>query len=145
MLVMDDEVQYLLYQKEVGKKGTPHFQGYIFLRRKKGFSTVEAILKRMRAGKAHIETCRGSHEENVAYCSKEDGRLDGPFEAGTPPQPGKRNDLVSLKSDLDSGMALSDVAERNFSAFIRYHGGISKYRFVTAPKRGKKKTKVLYF
>lgn len=136
LLVMDDEVQYLLYQKEIGEKGTPHFQCYMFLRRKKGARTVKELLRRMSGGKKpHFEACKGSHQANVDYCSKEDTRIEGPWEHGSPPEQGKRTDLLSLKSDLDSGMVISDVAERNFSAFIRYHGGIYKYRQLRTEKR----------
>lgn len=54
--------------KEVGAQGTPHLQGYFQLEKKKSFSSMKNILKNDRI---HLEACKGSHESNIKYCTKE--------------------------------------------------------------------------
>lgn len=55
--------------REVGEKGTPHLQGYI--RRKTCFRPIEACGTLAFAKRIHWEKCKGNHEQNVAYCTKE--------------------------------------------------------------------------
>lgn len=50
---------------EVGESGTPHLQGYIEFKKKArpmGHFDIKTI---------HWEKCKGSKEDNIAYCSKE--------------------------------------------------------------------------
>lgn len=51
--------------KEVGEKGTPHLQGYIT---KSSAFRPFTLFKKFNC---HWEKCKGSEEENIAYCSKE--------------------------------------------------------------------------
>lgn len=61
-------VRYLGYGREVGESGTPHLQGFVYYASQRTFSSVK---KQLPAG-AHIERCKGSMEQNFAYCSKDD-------------------------------------------------------------------------
>lgn len=121
----DDLVRYAVYQLEVGDSGTPHFQGYVEFKRSCKLGRVKQALEH---DSAHCEPRKGSQLEAIAYVTKEDTRVDGPWLYGEPSGgQGVRMDLVELKKDLDRGMALSDVASEHFSAFLRYNKGISLY------------------
>jgi len=89
----DYDVKYVIYQVEQGENGTPHIQGYIQFVRKKRMTTVKASI----SPQAHVEIARGTAEQNRDYCTKEEGRLEGPFEYGefTPGQ-GTRNDVADF-------------------------------------------------
>lgn len=56
-----------IFGKEIGECKTPHLQGYIEHTSGIMFDTLKALIPR-----AHIEKARGSTEQNVKYCSKED-------------------------------------------------------------------------
>lgn len=57
---------YIIYGKETGDEGTPHLQGYIHLITPQAMSYIKKIVPR-----AHIEKCKGSPAENIAYCQKD--------------------------------------------------------------------------
>jgi hypothetical protein len=58
--------KYICYGQEVGECGTPHLQGYISFATPRTLSSVSKKLKR-----AHLDVARGTVEDNVKYCSKE--------------------------------------------------------------------------
>jgi len=57
---------YIIYGKEKGDSGTPHLQGYLHLKSPQALSFLKKI-----SPQAHWEKCKGTPEENIAYCSKE--------------------------------------------------------------------------
>jgi len=116
------DVQYSVFQMERGENGTEHFQGYFYFACVKRLSAVRRILPR-----AHWEPRMGSHDQAVAYCTKEDTRVRGPYEKGSAPVQGKRSDLSSVKDMIDGGASIADVAEEHFSSFVRYHRGLQLY------------------
>ncbi len=64
------EVPVLIFQSEVGENGTPHLQGYLEFKSKKRPKDFYAVL--LGHERTHWDKARGTREENVAYCSKED-------------------------------------------------------------------------
>jgi len=86
--------RYLIYGKETGVNETPHLQGFVYFDILKHFNFVKRFLKR-----AHIEACRGSPEENIAYCSKQNDFV----EIGKRPRQGVRIDLEDMKDSIMSG------------------------------------------
>jgi len=142
LLVMDDMVQYLVYQRErAPETGTEHYQGWMFLKTKRSFSVAKEILSRIGAEGAHLERCRGSPKQNYAYATKVESRIDGPFELGDKPFQGCRTDLEELRLDLIAGHSIAEISERHFSAFIRYHRGIREFKRLRETRRSWK-TKV---
>jgi len=139
-------IKLCLWQLEVGESGCRHFQGYVEFTE----SLRMAAVKRMPCfARAHLEARKGSRFEAAVYCTKTDGRLDGPWihgYSGTPAefiasieQVGKKKDsareLEAIKSLLDSGASSLDVAEMNFSQWVRHHRAFSQYIMLkTAPR-----------
>jgi len=89
-------VTYLIWQLEVGDSGTPHFQGYLELSRDRPL----AWLKKHLSDEAHFEVAKGTAAHNNVYCTKEEGRLDGPWIEGVAKAQGKRNDLKGFLEDV---------------------------------------------
>lgn len=71
----EESVRLCVWQLERGAEGTPHLQGYIHMKKNARVSAVERLL----GGRAHIEKARGNHAQCVAYCTKEETRVGGPW------------------------------------------------------------------
>lgn len=112
----------MIVGKEKGEQGTPHLQGACVLGKQVDFN----IIKRHDGFKrCHIEPMKGSVEDNINYCSKED---TSPFVVGTPPKPGKRNDIDNLVDMMRQGKTVVDLIrddELSISPIIRYPKGFS--------------------
>jgi len=79
VLQTSEEAVYLIIGFEVGKKGTPHLQGYVNFRSARTFSSIRKKLPR-----ARLSVAKGTPKQNYDYCSK-----DGDFwESGKLPQSG---------------------------------------------------------
>lgn len=134
--------KYGVCQLERGSSGTEHLQGYCSRGGSTSFSTWKASI----GHRAHIEAARGSAEENKAYCTKEDTRVEGPWEYGSVPSPGLRSDLTGIiAAARDSTVPLVDVLEANPEAFLRYHKGVLAIRSVCEPRRDFKTTVYWYY
>jgi len=117
----EDRMEYLIFQKERGERGTVHYQGFVILKKQSRMSALKKLISKQ----AHFEVARGSVEQNIAYCSKEDTRIDGPFTFGTVPESnqGKRTDIEKFKDWVDKteNPSLDD-------AMVNYPNVYAKYR-----------------
>lgn len=84
----EEKMQYLVYQKEQGESGTPHWQGYIQFKKSQRLSACKKL-----NATAHWEASRGTPQQAADYCKKEEGRLEPPVEFGSILNQGKRTDL----------------------------------------------------
>ncbi len=114
-----EKMEFLLYQEEVGEAGTHHFQGYCEFKTRTVLNTIKAMLG---GPTVHIEARRGTQAQAIAYCKKEDSRVDGPYEHGTPKvtAPGKRNDLVAFKDDVMAGKRKRDLIDDHLTVLAKY-------------------------
>lgn len=115
-------VKYLIFQEEEGQNGTPHFQGQICFKYQ---MTLRRVRDYFSPSSPHIEKTI-SLKDSIAYCQKEEGRIDGPWEAGTPPKQGKRSDLEKFKKDFEDGMSYKDLAINHISLALRSAGNMNK-------------------
>lgn len=127
---LPERVAYVIWQRERGEEGTEHLQGYIRFARATTFAGVKAVV----GERAHIEPRRGSEEQAVAYCSKEDTRVRGPWSFGERAAPGKRNDLAATAARV---LATGDVRDADPAMFAKYSGGLQKLALRVAPPRRK--------
>lgn len=115
--------KYAIWQLEAGENGTRHIQAYVQLEAPVAFSTMVALYPR-----AHIEVAR-SPVKAMEYCSKEETRLEGPFERGEKPQQGARTDIEdcidSVMSSLGKKRPMLDAAMNHAPALAKFHRGIS--------------------
>lgn len=146
-------VLFAVWQKERGHvaadgaQGNLHFQLYLGLTRSVRLSICKAMHYTL--GGAHFEKRMGSHEDAVAYCSKEETRVS-PFtyywHVDEPDDPdaaqllieamgraaqGARNDLKGATQMIDAGSSNKEVAEANPTVYVKYHRGLNAYRSTT--------------
>lgn len=138
-----NSVEYMVFGKEVGEKGTPHLQGYVHFETRKRFTTVQKLFQLSSA--PHFEGIRGTPEQAAVYCKK-----DGDFwEYGVcpEPEPGKRNDLIDVKHKIDGGNCIDDLArdDEHFGSFVRYARNLSRYEDNLAGPRNFKSQVVVFY
>lgn len=75
----DDWCKFAVWQIEVGAEGTPHIQGYLELRN--GMS-MDSLHKKKGLERAALFERRGTAIQAIAYCEKEETRVDGPWRFG---------------------------------------------------------------
>lgn len=133
--------QYLVFQKERGESGTDHYQGYVYFKGQQRMSYLKKLNSR-----AHWEVRRGTHDEAYAYCTKEDTRIDGPFEFGEAPnQQGKRTDIELLFDGVKAGKPLKELAEEHTNAYVRYHKAVLHLKGMYFEKRTEKPLVCWYY
>ena len=91
----------MTWQVERGKGMTVHLQGYLELEASQYLSFIQANV----CNRGHYEVRRGTQEEAIRYCRKEDGRQAGPYELGfkADSRQGERVDLIAFRDAIRSG------------------------------------------
>lgn len=124
------KVKFLAAQLEKGERGTLHWQGYVSFTRKQTIVGLKAKVHQ----KWWWGSRRGSHDQALAYVTKEDTRyVCGDNEGaglvlyGDPPSPGKRNDLIEAKEAIDGGDTLQMLWEGHFHTMVRYSRALQEY------------------
>lgn len=119
------KMKWMIVGKEVGSQnGTPHLQGACLLGRQVAFSTLK---KKLPSG-THIEEMKGTPQDSLAYCTKEDKDA---FQYGSLPQQGKRNDLLDAVQIIKTGKPLTELIRANdqfASIFLKYSRGLTSLR-----------------
>lgn len=96
-----EDIQYVIYGREVGENLTQHLQGYCELKKKMRFPAVKVIFPR-----AYIARRRGTQKQAIAYCCKDD---QNPYIRGEPKRQGKRNDVKAVRELIQGGSTMIDV------------------------------------
>lgn len=119
----EEKMAYLVYQEEIGDgsdatpEGTFHFQGYCEFKNQYAMAAVKAMLG---GDTVHIEARRGTQEQAIAYCKKDDTRVGDIFEHGQPREAGKRNDLVAFKDAVRAGKRKRELFDDHLSVLAKY-------------------------
>lgn len=104
--------------------GHHHYQGYVQLPRKQRLTW----LRRHVLDGAHWEVARGTADENIAYCTKEDSRVDGPWRAGEASHQGVENSFDLAVNAVKTGMPLHEVADCWPGVWVRHSRGLCDLR-----------------
>lgn len=104
---LPDGVDYVIWQHEQAPTTTTHhIQGYVRFRNARTMSGA----KRLLGETAHVEIARGSEEECIAYCSKQESKVEGPWEFGVRALgQGKRSDLLEAAEIVKRTGSLREV------------------------------------
>lgn len=133
--------KWVIIGKEIcPKTNTPHLQGACSLTQQIAFSTLKQWPGFTRA---HIEAMKGTVQDSVDYCSKEDKT---PFEYGDRPKVGgKASYLVSAITALEAGRTVRELAVEggHGEAIIRNYQGLTHYRSLRRPHRDPKRPPVV--
>lgn len=121
-------VSYCVYQLEKGENGTPHHQMYCEFERAVNMSTVKSWLPR-----AHIERRKGTQSQAIDYCTKEDTRIDGPWEYGEPKRQGARSDLEAPCELIKEGVSMTQIAQEYPVEVVKFHRGFDRLNALLNP------------
>lgn len=135
----EDFMQYLVYQKERGANGTEHYQGYVEFTKQVGFKKVKSLLGET----AHVEPRKGSQAQAIAYCKKEDTRIEPPVEMGEPRSQGQRTDVAALVDVAKSGASKREALDQLGATYVRYHKAYEHVQSLIKPARKPRKVKLL--
>lgn len=98
-----DDIKFCKWQLEKGESGTPHLQGVVLFGKPRRLAWCRGQMA------CHWEPKKGSWEQAIAYVSKEEGQLEGPWTIGSVPQPGARSDVLHLREMAESRKRLRDM------------------------------------
>lgn len=121
-----DRIKRAVFQLEQGESETPHFQGYFAVETPMQFKTLKALDGFTRC---HFEKAKGDAKSNLRYCTKDEGRLDGPWiypNIEAFPKIGERNDLKKLMSDIKSGLTIDEIADKYPGEYLRMKKSITE-------------------
>lgn len=127
----ESTVRFAIWQLEVcATTGRRHYQGYVEFNNSMRVSAVKALL----GGTVHLEKRRGSREQAIEYCRKDDTKIAGPWTIGDEDcvQPGKRTDLDNIGREILDGANLSSIVEKYPGTYIKYRRGIEALVFRSA-------------
>lgn len=133
--IQTEHVQYYVFGREKAPStGMLHLQGYIELKNQLRMSSVKQIIN---CEHAHLELRRGSQNEAITYCKKEDQK---PYEWGNPKQakfdPKKSpqtkhevivNELDIVKKLIRDGATTDDFIEDHSAYWFKYKFFIKDY------------------
>lgn len=142
-LANNTRVKYVQCQEEVAPStGKHHLQGFIIFVNEVGPKSVKSVLDNA----CHIEMMRGSIEDNLAYCSKDESKLDGGrvIKIGdTPSGRGSRSDLKECaKAIINGQMTVKELMYDHPELYLQYRNGWSDLENVARGKARDFKTKV---
>lgn len=126
-----DKARYVKLQLEMSPSGTPHFQGVMIMSNPVRLQTMKSIL-----GRAHWEPTRDL-KASLAYCEKEDTRLEGPWELGCAPRvQGARTDLEHVCETIKEGnTSVDEIALENPMLYHQYGRTFNKVQDVALRDR----------
>ncbi len=132
LIFNEEKMDYLIYQEEVSESGTYHFQGYCEFKNR----TRQAAAKLLLGGDGvHLESRHGTQAQAIAYCKKDDTRVDGPYESGQPRTQGKRMDLESFKDEVMAGKRKRDLLDDHVGVIARYPKFYDTLMMMNRPER----------
>lgn len=125
--------RWLCFGREIAPgTGTPHLQGACVVGKQ---TSIPTIKRHYGFGRAHLEVMRGTPEDSLAYCSKEDR---DPFIKGVMPRPGTRSDLSAAAEKIKGGATMKQLAEEHPEEVIKYARGLTYLRScITGPRKEK--------
>ncbi|AWU66059.1 MAG: Rep [Angristvirus hurin] len=124
-LYQDGKVAFCIGQEELcPSTGRKHLQFYVQL----GRTCTMKWLKKYVNEHAHWEKARGTVDENIQYCSKQDTQINGPWQFGTPKRTGKLTGLDEATMLVTSGTPLGEVAKAFPVVWVRHGKGLVHLR-----------------
>lgn len=143
-------IQFIVYQREIGKEGTPHYQGYVLF---KGRTTMKQCKEKyLWLARAHLEVRQKTNEVAIAYCTKLDTRVEGtePTYLGERPLggQGKSKKLVEACEAIREGTKIAALDPEYDCTRVVFSRGLEKLaadvRREHAPAWREVETLVLY-
>lgn len=131
LMELPDRVGYMIWSIEQAPlTGAIHWQGYMELDDSLRIPAAKRLHELFAT--AHLEKRNGTQAQAIAYCSKEESHLAGPFELGVPAQAGRKR-----KSCLDEAIEAikanpfitqRELDEQFSSATVRFNRALIDFR-----------------
>lgn len=121
--------QYVCVGKEKAPTtGTPHLQGFIHFAQPQGLKRIQNVFN-----PAHVEICKGTAEQNIRYCKKEDDWL----ERGHPPMTQKEKGEKGGEywEEILASARADDMEAIPAQALIQHGSALRYYRDEESKKR----------
>lgn len=127
------EPRYAVFQLERGAEGTPHYQGYVHFGKQR---RVGPRFRQVFSGTLWCKRAKGQPSQNRVYCTKPEGREEGPWEIGECPAAGQgnRTDLHEYCEAVQAGVRDEELAERFPVVFARYPKAATVLRLAKRPR-----------
>lgn len=123
-------MDFMIFQREKAPDtGREHWQGFIVMKNKKTLPTVKRVLD---DNEVHLETTRGSVQQNIDYCSKDDTCVDTSLrhEYGSRPAEHtaglKHNLWEKLEEDVKAGKSYDEIINNNFKICVMNSNGVNR-------------------
>lgn len=133
------QCRYLIYGEEIAPTtNTPHLQGFIIYSTLKSFKQVKKDLSLI--GNPHIEIAKGSIEQNVTYCSKDNKFTERGIKPMSSTEKGqlgkttKRLDIDSLIEDIKKGTPKEELIITHANFISKYLKAYQFYLKELSPK-----------
>lgn len=95
--------KYVVFQKEAAPTtGREHYQGYLYLNGHNGLARNTLISRIPCLRGANLQVALGSPVDNKRYCTKEESRVDGPWEFGDFPAVGRPKAKHTLEDAIST-------------------------------------------
>lgn len=133
---------FVVFQEEKGENGTRHYQGYAEFEQ-----PIYWTAFRTAGLQAHCELRKGSQQQAIDYCSKEDTRVAGPWSWGTPrvTRPGARNDLSTFRDAVRGGSTKRQLMDDHPAVMAKFPRFAHEVRMTYLPQDFKKRRVVLLY
>ncbi len=93
-----EDVNFIVFQMELGKNWIPHYQGYIEFTKQKRYTT----LLNKYISKMSYKVAKGTAEQNIVYCTKTRTQVEGTKRIWGKPRErkgqGKRTDIITFRN-----------------------------------------------
>ena len=126
----EDLMKFMICQLEISPTtGKEHLQGYLELTDPRKPTYIKTLFD---DNSIHIEYCKGSADENIEYCSKDESRKEDTecMIFGSPNAQGKRTDLETIFLLIKSKTPIVKIAEEYPGQVIRYGRGLKDLTFI---------------
>lgn len=130
-------ISYVAYQLEkCPTTARLHYQGMVHMSNPRSIK----YLKQTFCPDGFYECMRGTLLQAKKYCTKDDTRVDGPWEFGSLiSHQGRRTDLAQLKEDINSGISEFELMQEHFGSYLKYRSSILAARKLVQHKLRKAK------
>lgn len=117
------KLRYIVWQQErCPKTDKLHMQFTCYFNNAVTYKRLKEIF----GNKVHVEGCKNI-EACINYCKKPETRVDGPWEEGEAPNPGKRMDLIATRDFIQKyGLLAAMENDDTSSNAIRYSRAFEK-------------------
>jgi len=117
----NEDCKYTIFGREIGKEGTPHFQGYSEFTKPLRLKKFKEI---MGSDRFHVEPRKGTRNQARNYCMKDNNFVE--LGKWSEKSQGKRSDLDEVCEEINNGASLRQLRLSNPGMIVKYNKGLKE-------------------